>query len=87
MLLTDKSSATVHMAIKQHLVAHFGTPACIRTDNGTEFAGAVKEWCSAYGVKHKHSSPYTSHSMGQVERYNRSIEQLLRRCLVTVPTS
>ena len=41
--------------------------------------------CTAHNIKHKRTSPYTSHSNGAVERLHRTIEDLLRRCLVTLP--
>ena len=41
--------------------------------------------CAAYSITHHHSSPYTSHSNGAVERLHQTVEDLLRRCLVTLP--
>ena len=86
-LLPDKTSSTVAAALKHRLFGVFGAPAHVRTDNGTEFAGATAALLAAYKVHHHHTSPYTSHSNGQVERLHRTVETLLRRCLVTAPHS
>lgn len=66
------------------MVAVFGTPQAVRHDNGTEFRGAFTTYCTSLGIKQQRSSPYTSHSNGQVERLHRTIEDLLRRCLITL---
>lgn len=59
----------------------------MRTDNGTEFKGDFEILCMALKVKHVRSAPYTSHSNGQVERLHRTIQDLTKRCLVTLPSS
>lgn len=84
-LIPDKTSSTVASELRQALIGPFGTPQVFRTDNGTEFAGAVSTLCTTHKIKHKRSSPYTSHSNGQVERLHRTVETLLRRALVTLP--
>lgn len=65
----------------------FGNPLKVRTDNGTEFKGEFDALCEATKVKHTRSSPFTSHSNGQVERLHRTIEDLARHCLVTLPAT
>ena len=65
----------------------FGAPLRVRTDNGTEFKGAFDALCEATKVTHMRSRPYTSHSNGQVERLNRTVQELATRCLVTLPPS
>ena len=84
-LIPDRTSTTVANVLKNDVIAVFGTPAVVRTDNGTEFAGATSALLSAYRIRHHHTSPYTSHSNGQVERLHRTVETLLKRCLVTLP--
>ncbi len=86
-LIEDKSSKTVADAIKEKVFQVFGNPAKIRTDNGTEFKGDFEALCLALKVKHVRSAPYTSHSNGQVERLHRTIQDLTKRCLVTLPSS
>ncbi len=83
--LQDKASSSVASALQERLFTVFGAPAALRVDNGTAFKGAVLSLCAARGTKVITTSPYTSHSNGQVERLNRSVEDLLRRCLITLP--
>jgi transposase InsO family protein len=85
--IADKASATVAAALQQRLFSVFGAPAALRCDNGTAFKGAVTALCEAKGTKVINTSPYTSHSNGQVERFNRTVEDLLRRHLVTMPAA
>jgi transposase InsO family protein len=86
-LIDDKSSTTVANAVREKIFQLFGNPSRVRTDNGTEFRGAFDALCAAHNVKHVRSSPYTSHSNGQVERLHRTVEDLTKRCLVTLPAS
>ena len=65
-------------------MAVFGTPQAVRHDNGTEFRGAFAAYCTAVGIWQQRTSPYTSHANGQAERLHRTVEDLLRRCLVTL---
>ena len=84
-LIPDKSSHTITTALHGKVFAAFGWPAAVRSDNGTEFRGEFDMLCTAHNIKHKRTSPYTSHSNSAVERLHRTIEDLLRRCLVTLP--
>lgn len=86
-LIPDKTSGTVARAVQEKVFQIFGNPAKVRTDNGTEFKGEFDALCSALRIKHVRSAPYTSHSNGQVERLHRTIQDLTRRCLVTLPSS
>ena len=83
-VLEDRTSTTVATALRQHVFNVFGHPAVLRSDNGPEFRGAVDALCDTYSVKHRRTAPYTSHSNGVVERLHRTVEDLLRRCLITL---
>lgn len=84
--IDDRRSATVATLLERHLFGVFGAPAILRTDNGTEFKGDVASLCLSRGTRQARSMPFTSHSNGIVERLHRTLETLLRRCLVTVPS-
>ncbi len=71
--------------IQEKIFACFGKPLALRQDQGGEFRGHFGAICSALGVEQHRISPYTSHSNGAVERLHRTVEDLLRRCLVTLP--
>ncbi len=84
-LLPDKKAATIANVVHTRLVSVFGKPGAIRCDNGSEFKGDFAVYCHARGIKRITTSPYTSHSNGQVERLHFVVQQLLRRCLITLP--
>ena len=67
-LLPDKKSSTIAATVQQRLVSVFGKPGAVRCDNGTEFRGDFAVYCNARGIERITTSPYTSHSNGQVER-------------------
>ena len=60
----------------------------VRVDNGTEFDGAFAETCEQYSVKRNVMPPYHSRGNGHVERFNRTIQSLIRCTLfsITRPT-
>ena len=84
-LIPDRTSSTIATAIREHIIAPFGVPSTIRTDNGLEFSGATTTLLSSLNVTHHRTAPYTSHSNGQVERLHRTVQALLRRTLITLP--
>ena len=57
----------------------------VRVDNGAEFDGAFAEICEQYSVKRNVMLPYHSRGNGQVERFNRTIQSLIRRTLFSIP--
>lgn len=83
-LVDNLTASTTAAVLNQRLFSVFGAPHTLRCDNGTAFKGEVQLMCTAKGVRLARSSPYTSHSNGQVERLHHTIEELLRRALITV---
>ena len=56
-----------------------GVPKEIVVDQGSQVtAKKLKDWLSAKGVKHTETVPYHHQSNGTVERFNRTLEQLMR---------
>ena len=53
-------------------------------DGGAEFDGAFAETCEQYSVKRNVMPPYHSRGNGQVERFNRTIQSLIRRTLFSI---
>jgi transposase InsO family protein len=54
----------------------------IRSDNGSEFKNLqVEEYLEKEGIKHEFSAPYTPQQNGVVERKNRTLIDMVRRCL------
>ena len=54
-------------------------------DGGMEFDSAFAETCKQYSVKCNVMPPYHSHGNGQVERFNCTIQSLIRRTLFSIP--
>ncbi|KAG0437190.1 Transposon Tf2-6 polyprotein, partial [Dictyocoela muelleri] len=54
----------------------------LHTDNGGEFENErVKNICRQFGVTMIHGRPYHPQSQGQIERFNRTIKERLRKSL------
>lgn len=85
--MNDLSAATTATVLQQKLFSVFGTPHTIRCDNGGAFKGDVAILCEEKGVRQVRTSPYTSHSNGQIERLHHTMEEMLRRTLITLQPS
>ena len=79
--LDDRKAKTL-TSFLWRIIATFGVPIQVRTDNGPEFGGDFHALCLAYKIEHRQGPPYHSRGNGQVERSNRSVESLLRRALL-----
>ena len=57
----------------------FGIPRIVHSDQGPNFESTVlKQTLSAFGIHKSHTTPYHPQGDGMVERFNRSLLQLLR---------
>lgn len=56
----------------------FGIPKTIQCDNGTHFKGEFIEFCDRYNIKIINSAPLYPQANGEVERFNREIEQKVK---------
>ena len=63
------------------LIALFGAPVAIHSDNGAEFVNeVVHKMASIHGIDQRFSTAYRPQGNGQVERFNRTIQSVLRKC-------
>lgn len=63
----------------EHLIVTFGCPLEIFTDQGRQFESKLfKSLCETLEIVKKRTAPYHPSSNGQVERYNRTIVQMIR---------
>jgi len=53
----------------------------IRTDNGTEYQGVLKDYLKDQGIEHQVTTPYSPESNGVAEWYNRTIMEMVRPML------
>ena len=74
-------------ALYQEVLARWGKPRYVRTDNGPEYKGSFAWLCGGMGITHHHITPGNSKANGQVERTIRTIKEVIRRGLTESPDS
>ena len=85
-ILVPASNHTANMvsdALLRHVVPYFGTPRHLLSDRGREFVGEV--WASltrSLGIQRLLTSPYHPEGNSISERSHRTINNMLRACLL-----
>ena len=70
------------VSILKEWIRHHGNIGTIVTDNASYYASEeLKQWSDKMDIKHRFIAPYRHQSMGLVERYNRTIEDRIRKLL------
>ena len=81
-LLDNKSGKSVLNKINDFIVKN-GIPDKILTDNGGEFMNKdIKKYCKKKGIELIHCRPRHPQTQGAVERYNRTIKDLLKTTFI-----
>ena len=58
----------------------YGSIKTLVTDNASYYSSEMmSKWCKEKGIIHRFSAPYRHQSMGIVERYNRTLEDRIRK--------
>ena len=66
--------------LKEHILARFGTPRAIISDQGTHFCNRPFETLMRkYGITHKVSTAYHPQTNGQAKLANRKIKHILEK--------
>ncbi|PIK62720.1 hypothetical protein BSL78_00299 [Apostichopus japonicus] len=74
----NQEAATVASVVAEQFVARFGVPQIIHTDQGSNFeCNLFKELCKLLGIEKTRTTAYRPQSDGLVERFNRTLEQML----------
>ena len=77
--MPDQTSETTAVKLVEEFVARFGAPLEIHTDQGRNFQSDMfRAVCKLLGVTQTRTTPYHPASNGQVERFNRSLLQMIR---------
>ena len=78
--LQDTTAATVANAILDELIMKFGAPDVIRTKQGTDFNGEIRQDIfRTFMIAKTRTTPYHLQGNWQVERFNRDIADTLTK--------
>ena len=78
--LPDHTALTVADALVVEIFLKFGTPLILHSDQGAEFQSELmKEVCRLLEIKQTRTSPYHPQSDGMVERFNRTLLDMLSK--------
>ena len=77
--LPDKKASTVAQAFRYHVLAVFGAPAELVSDNGSEFEGEFATVCKENFIDRRWTSTRHPQSNGASERVVQMLKYALRR--------
>ena len=78
--LPNKTAETVLRYLEQEYLPRYGPPEILISDNGSEFKNhLVKGYLEELGVEIRHCTPYHPQSNGKVERFHRTLKQMLSK--------
>src|SRR5262249_16104925 len=73
-------TSTVVKFVMHNIIAKFGIPQAIVTDNGPQFISQeLKGLCDRYGIQLHHSSLYYPQGNGQAEAINKTLIKILKK--------
>jgi hypothetical protein len=76
--LREQTATTVTEAIIKDLFCRFGLPEIIVSDQGTQFMSATfEDLMNLWGIKHNKTVAYHQSANGQVERFNRTLSDMI----------
>jgi hypothetical protein len=77
--IPDQTAQTVADVLMTQYISIFGAPCQIHTDQGRNFESQLfKELCKLMGTEKTRTTPYRPQSDGLVERFNRTLQQMLK---------
>lgn len=77
--LMNITAVDVTSALSEHWIAAYGPPDSVLTDNGPQFASLFFQGvCGLMGFKNLYTTIYHPQTNGQVERFNRTLVDMLR---------
>ena len=77
--IPNQEAVTVANKLVNEFISRFGVPRQLHTDQGTNFeSGIMKEICRILDIDKTRTTPFHPQSDGQVERFNRTLLEMLR---------
>ncbi|KII64900.1 Transposon Ty3-I Gag-Pol polyprotein [Thelohanellus kitauei] len=77
--IPDQTAQTVAQIMLDNVIARFGVPVQVHSDQGTQFESTLfHHLCMWLGIKKTKTTPYHPMGNGQVERANKTIKEMLR---------
>jgi hypothetical protein len=82
--LKSVTAKAVERFIRRDLIARYGVPESIITDNAKNLNNKiVDDLCGQFKIKHRNSSPYRPQMNGAVEAANKNIKKIVEKMTVT----
>lgn len=78
----DHKADTIARTLITHFVSKFGIPLSLHSDQGRDFESQLfKEMCKLLGIEKTRTTPWHPQSDGLVERFNRTLETMLKQTI------
>ena len=80
--LVDTTATTLATTLMNEVVCRYGVPAYLHSDQGANLCSTVvQELCRLLGIHRTRTSAYHPEGNGQVERMNRTVENMLAKVI------
>ena len=81
--MKDMEAATIARLLVNEVICRFGVPDSVHTDQGRNFESTLlQEICQLLGIKKTRTTPYHPQSDGLIERFNRTLLNMLSTAVV-----
>ncbi|KAG1398305.1 hypothetical protein G6F58_011349 [Rhizopus delemar] len=75
-----QTASEISLFLYEEIICRHGCPTIIVSDNGKPFLSKLlQEVCKTYTIIHKTTTPYNPQSNGLIERFNRTLGQILQK--------
>ncbi|KAG1487488.1 hypothetical protein G6F47_012334 [Rhizopus delemar] len=75
-----QTASEIALFLYEEIICRHGCPTIIVSDNGKPFiSDLIRQVCRNYSIIHKTTTPYNPQSNGLIERFNKTLGQILQR--------